>query len=64
MSHRELNSSEINLLIKGLNFAVKEIFAAVEEDINNLPSNKQDDIRIKVYSAVKEAKPPVKQNIT
>ena len=56
MSHRELNSSEINFALTPRQVPVKEILAAVKEGINNLPSNKQDDIRVKVYSVIKEAK--------
>ena len=71
VSQRKLNDNEISLLRKVLNFVKtpksipkKEILASVEQAISNLDKNTQCDVRATVYSILKEAKPPVKQNLT
>ena len=67
LSQRKLNNDEISLLRKGLNFAVtpksipnKEILASVV----GLTENERDEVRGKIYSTLKNAKPPVQQNLS
>ena len=71
LSERELDNNEINLLRKGMNVAItprnipiKQIIASVEEGISELPQADKDQIRSQVYSTIKEARPPVKKNIS
>ena len=68
---RVLTKDEISLLRKGLNFAVtpksvptKEILASVEEGIKDLSENEKAEVRGKIYSTLKNARPPVKQNLS
>ena len=71
ISGRRLQSNEISLLRKGLNFAItphivptKDILASVEAAICHLPREGQDAIRAEVYGALKHAKPPKQRNLT
>lgn len=55
---------------KGLNFVKtpkiipkKEILASVEQGISNLNENTQCEVRANMYSILKQAKPPAKQNL-
>ena len=73
VSQRKLNDNEISLLRKGLNFVKtpksidipkKEILASVAQGISNLDKNTQCEVRATVYSILKQAKPPAKQNLT
>ena len=71
ISNRQLNKNEIALLRKGMNFSVtpkqipsKEILASIESAIDHLPRDSQDEIRSEVYCALKNAKPPAKENLT
>ena len=70
-SKRTLNHNEINLLRRGMNFALtpksiptKEIIASVEQGINNLSTIEKNDIRERVSSVVKNAKRPTKRNLS
>ena len=71
LSEGELHDNEINLLRKGMNFVItprnipiKQIIASVEEGISELPQADKNQIRSQVYSTIKEARPPVKKNIS
>ncbi|KAL9958564.1 hypothetical protein ACROYT_G035593 [Oculina patagonica] len=70
-SSADLKDSEVQLLRKGLNFAMtpssiprKDIVASVEQSISGLPAAAQDEIRVEVSHILKNAKPPKTSNIT
>ena len=70
-SKRNLNEVEISVLRKGSNFALtpksiptKNILASVEQGISKFTGEVQKDVRQKVTSALKKARPPAKQNLT
>jgi hypothetical protein len=70
-STRNLSRDEIDLLQKGLNFAItprvvptKEILAAVEQGVRNFTEEEQNEVRQKVTSALKQAKAQKKQNLS
>ena len=72
ISQRVLSKNEISLLRKGLNFAVtpksvptKGTLASVEQGIIGLSENEKAEVRGKIYySTLKDAKPPIKQNLS
>ena len=71
ISGRKLNDNEVSLLRKGLNYVStpkviprKEILASVEQDIENLSKETKNEVRINMYSVLKQARPPAKQNLT
>ena len=60
-SKRSLNHNEINLLRRGMNFALtpksiptKPIIASVEQGINNLSTIEKNDVRERVSSVIKK----------
>ena len=54
----------MNFTITPRNIPIKQIIASVEEGISELPQADKEQIRSQVYSTIKEARPPVKKNIS
>ena len=70
-STRNLSRDEIDLIQKGLNFAItprvvptKEILASVEQGVRNLTEEDHNEVRLKVTGTLKQAKATRKQNLS